>query len=149
MPAPAVQMAEPLGECFLFMFAVPSVVTHHSVQPGMRCLPRQVRLGIRHPSHLCQFRVPIRIWFFPTGSTKLMLTHQRSIVRGIVHDAIDILQAFLLFRNAFPDVPTAISFAREALSVAAGGYQPGGLLVRNRLQEDDEYALKLISLVCS
>lgn len=86
---------------------------------------------------------------FPNGSTKLMLTHQRSIVRGIVHDAIDILRAFLLFRNAFPDVPTAISFAREPLSVAAGGYQPGGLLVRNRLQEDDEYALKLISLVCS
>ncbi|KAN0140200.1 hypothetical protein V8E53_002096 [Lactarius tabidus] len=64
---------------------------------------------------------------FPKDSTKLMLTHQHSI-------------------NAFPGVSVAISFAREALRVAAGGYQPGGSLVQNRLQDDDEYAIKLISL---
>jgi hypothetical protein len=86
---------------------------------------------------------------FLKGSTKLTLTSQRTIVRAVVQDSIETLRAFLLFRNAFPDATVAFSFAREALDLAAEGHRPGGSLVQHRLQNDDEYAAKLLSLVSS
>lgn len=86
---------------------------------------------------------------FMKGSTKLMLTNQRTIIRAIVQDSIETLRAFLLFRNAFPDATVSFSFAREALRLAAEAHQPGGSLVQQRLNDDHEYATKLISLVSS
>lgn len=78
-----------------------------------------------------------------------MLTNQKPTVRAIVSDSIETLRAFLLFRNAFPDANVVFSFAREALHLAVEGHQPGGTRVQDRLEDDAEYASKLISLVSS
>jgi hypothetical protein len=86
---------------------------------------------------------------FPKGSGKLMLTSQHTIICAIVQDSIETLRAYLLFWNAFPDPHMAFSFAGEALHLAAEGHQPGGSLVQHCLQDDGEYAAKLISLVSS
>ncbi|KAN0127628.1 hypothetical protein V8E53_014559 [Lactarius tabidus] len=83
---------------------------------------------------------------YPKGVGKFMLTSQQTIIRAIVQDSIETLRAFLLFQHAFPDANLAFSFTREALRLAAEGHRPGGLIVQQRLQDDDEYAAKLISL---
>jgi hypothetical protein len=59
---------------------------------------------------------------FPKGSGKLMLTSQHTIIRAIIQELIETLQAFLLFQNAFPDGHTAFSFTAEALHLAAEGH---------------------------
>ena len=86
---------------------------------------------------------------FLQGSTKLMLTSQQPLIRAIVSDLIETLRAFLLFRNAFPDANVVFSFTREALHLTTEGHRPGGTHVQNRLEDDTEYAAKLISLVSS
>jgi hypothetical protein len=85
---------------------------------------------------------------FLEGSTKLMLTHQRPIIRTIIQDAIDNLRASLLVRNAFPDAIIAFSFTKDALRLAAERCdKPGATSVQARLQDDDEYVAKLVTLV--
>ena len=86
---------------------------------------------------------------FLQGSTKLMLTSQQPLIRVIVSDSIETLRAVLLFRNAFPVANVVFSFTREALHLAAEGHRPGGTRVQNCLEDDAEYAAKLISLVSS
>ncbi|KAF8257247.1 hypothetical protein EI94DRAFT_1709340 [Lactarius quietus] len=84
---------------------------------------------------------------FQEGSKKLMLTHQRPIIRTIVQDAIDNLRASLLIRNAFPDPVVAWAFTKDALHLAAEWCEkPGATTVQARLQDDDEYMAKLVSL---
>jgi len=77
-----------------------------------------------------------------------MLTHQRPIIRAIVQDAIDRLRVSLLVRNAFPEPVVAIAFTKDALHLAAErSDKPGATTVQARLQDDDEYVTKLVSLV--
>ncbi|KAF8258428.1 hypothetical protein EI94DRAFT_1835042 [Lactarius quietus] len=84
---------------------------------------------------------------FLEGSAKLMLTHQRPIIRAIVQDAIDRLRVSLLVRNAFPEPVMAIAFTKDALRLAAErSDKPGATTVQARLQDDDEYVTKLVSL---
>ncbi|KAI9431395.1 hypothetical protein H4582DRAFT_2062778 [Lactarius indigo] len=83
---------------------------------------------------------------FMGSTTKIMLTSQCPLVRGIVQDAIENLRASLLFNNAFPDVTVAFAFTRDALLTATESHGHGGGIVRRRLQVDDEYLTKLISL---
>ncbi|KAI9429942.1 hypothetical protein BJY52DRAFT_1200336 [Lactarius psammicola] len=83
---------------------------------------------------------------FADGSTKLMLTNQRPLIRVIVQDAIENLRASLLFQNAFPDANVAFTLTRDALGVAAENHKPGGAIVQWRLQADDEYMARLVSL---
>ncbi|KAF8267786.1 hypothetical protein EI94DRAFT_1801196 [Lactarius quietus] len=84
---------------------------------------------------------------FMEGLTKLMLTHQWPIIRSIVQDAIDNLRASLLVRNAFPDAIVAFAFTKDALRKAAEQCdKPGTTTVQARLQDDEEYMAKLVSL---
>ena len=85
---------------------------------------------------------------FADGSTKLMLTNQRPLICVIVQDAIENLRASLLFQNAFPDANVAFTLTRDALGVAAENHKPGGAIVQWRLQADNEYMARLVSLVC-
>ncbi|KAF8260296.1 hypothetical protein EI94DRAFT_1811888 [Lactarius quietus] len=84
---------------------------------------------------------------FMEGSTKLMLTHQRPVIQSIVQDAIDNIRASLLVRNAFPDAIVAFVFTKDALHKAAEQCdKPGATTVQARLQDDEEYMAKLVSL---
>ncbi|KAF8260875.1 hypothetical protein EI94DRAFT_1811120 [Lactarius quietus] len=84
---------------------------------------------------------------FLEGLAKLMLTHQRPIIRAIVQDAIDHLCVSLLVRNAFPDPVVAIAFMKDALHLAAEcSDKPGATTVQAQLQDDDEYVAKLVTL---
>ncbi|KAF8259217.1 hypothetical protein EI94DRAFT_1813701 [Lactarius quietus] len=84
---------------------------------------------------------------FLYGSMKLMLTHQRPIIHVVVQDTIDQLRASLLVRNTFPDAVVAFAFTKDALHVAAERCdKPGATLLKSRLQDDDDYVAKLVSL---
>ncbi|KAH9173191.1 hypothetical protein EDB89DRAFT_2068943 [Lactarius sanguifluus] len=83
---------------------------------------------------------------FVEGTTKVMLTSQRALIRVIVQDAIENLHASILFHNAFPDATVAFAFTQDALIAATGNHGHGGGIVRRRLQVDDEYLTKLVSL---
>ncbi|KAH9177872.1 hypothetical protein EDB89DRAFT_2064251 [Lactarius sanguifluus] len=48
---------------------------------------------------------------FVEGTTKIMLTSQRPLIRAIAQDAIENLRASMLFRNAFPDVTIAFALS--------------------------------------
>ena len=77
-----------------------------------------------------------------------MLTHQHPIIHSIIQDAIDNLPASLLVRNAFPDAIVAFAFTKDALRLAAErSDKPGASTVQARLQDDDKYVAKLVSLV--
>ncbi|KAH9019344.1 hypothetical protein EDB83DRAFT_2320776 [Lactarius deliciosus] len=83
---------------------------------------------------------------FVDGTTKIMLTSQRALIRTIVQDSIENLRASILFNNAFPDATVAFTLTREALLTATESHGHGGGIVRRRLQVDDEYLTKLVSL---
>ncbi|KAH9018580.1 hypothetical protein EDB84DRAFT_1566350 [Lactarius hengduanensis] len=83
---------------------------------------------------------------FVEGTTKVMLTSQRALIRVIVQDAIEHLRASILFNTAFPDATVAFALTRDALIAATGNHGHGGGIVRRRLEVDDEYLTKLISL---
>ncbi|KAI9451374.1 hypothetical protein BJY52DRAFT_1191052 [Lactarius psammicola] len=73
---------------------------------------------------------------FTEGSTKLMLTNQRPIIRAVIQDAIENLRASILFTNAFPDATIAFALSSDALKVAAESHKP----------DDGEYLAKLVPL---
>ncbi|KAH9043943.1 hypothetical protein EDB85DRAFT_1885442 [Lactarius pseudohatsudake] len=102
-------------------------------------------LSCTHPR--AQPRLPaLTNLVFVEGTTKVMLTSQRALIRVIVQDSIENLRASILFNNAFPDATVAFAFTREALIAATGNHGHGGGIIRRRLQVDDEYLTKLISL---
>lgn len=54
----------------------------------------------------------------------------------------------LLFNNAFPDTVVASTLAKGALNLAAENREAdGAIFIQHRLQDDEEYLAKLISLV--
>ncbi|KAI9434952.1 hypothetical protein H4582DRAFT_2080215 [Lactarius indigo] len=63
---------------------------------------------------------------FVKGTTKIMLTHQRPLIR-----------------NAFPDATVAFAFTRDALITATHNHGHGGAIVQRRLNVDGEYLTKL------
>ncbi|KAH8980460.1 hypothetical protein EDB92DRAFT_1974433 [Lactarius akahatsu] len=83
---------------------------------------------------------------FPDGSTKLLLRHQQPVIRTIVQKAIENLRATLIFQDAFPDGSVAFAFSKDALSAAAVSHKLGRAIVQHRLEVDDEYVAKLVSL---
>ncbi|KAH8986506.1 hypothetical protein EDB83DRAFT_2535738 [Lactarius deliciosus] len=83
---------------------------------------------------------------FVGNTTKIMLTSQRPLIRAIVQDAIENLRASILFVNAFPDATVAFTLTKDALITATENHGHGGGIVQRRLQVDDEYLTKLISL---
>ncbi|KAH9022910.1 hypothetical protein EDB85DRAFT_2293098 [Lactarius pseudohatsudake] len=83
---------------------------------------------------------------FVNDSTRLLLKYQHPIIRTIVQKAIENLRATLVFQDAFPDGSVAFAFSKDALSAAAVSHKLGGGIVQRRLEVDDEYAAKLVSL---
>ncbi|KAH8978804.1 hypothetical protein EDB86DRAFT_3090016 [Lactarius hatsudake] len=96
---------------------------------------------------------------FVGNTTKIMLTFtitwiiletglsQHPLIRAIVQDAIENLRASILFVNTFPDATVAFTLTKDALITATENHGHGGGIVQRRLQVDDEYLTKLISLI--
>jgi hypothetical protein len=76
-----------------------------------------------------------------------MLTSQRPIVRVVIQDAIDNLRAAMLFTNAFPDVCVALGLIKDCLLTAANRLKPGAKDILERLEQDQDYMLKITPLV--
>ncbi|KAH9012666.1 hypothetical protein EDB83DRAFT_2529826 [Lactarius deliciosus] len=83
---------------------------------------------------------------FVGNTTKIMLTSQHPLIRAIVQDAIENLRASILFVNAFSDATVAFTLTKDALITATENHGHGGGIVQRRLQVNDEYLTKLISL---
>jgi len=84
---------------------------------------------------------------FVPGSTRIILTGQRPIVRMVIQEAIDNLRASLLFVDAFPPTSCALKFIQDALITAAESQSPAAADVLKRLQEDEEYMAAMVPLV--
>ncbi|KAI9439729.1 hypothetical protein H4582DRAFT_2075103 [Lactarius indigo] len=56
---------------------------------------------------------------FAPGSTRLMLTAQRPLVRAVIQEAIENVRAAMMFNDAFPNLARAFTFIRDALITAA------------------------------
>ncbi|KAF8264341.1 hypothetical protein EI94DRAFT_1703322 [Lactarius quietus] len=83
---------------------------------------------------------------YPSGANKLMLTSQCPIVRAVIQEAIENLQAALLFNNTFPDVCFTIGLIKDCLLNAANHLKPGATDVLNRLEHNQLYLLKITPL---
>ena len=85
---------------------------------------------------------------FLPGTRKLTLTLQHPLLRAIVQDAFENLQAYLLLDHSFPDATALPTVIRGCLIVASTESQhPQGLAVRERLVNDDVYLDRLSRLV--
>ncbi|KAN0128211.1 hypothetical protein V8E53_013977 [Lactarius tabidus] len=86
----------------------------------------------------------------PAGGTKPLLTNQTSLVRSIVHDAIENMRAMLMFNHAFPDSALSSTFAKDSLLTAAEKQaekgKPGAAAVHSRLQHDVYHLAMIINL---
>ncbi|KAN0129425.1 hypothetical protein V8E53_012757 [Lactarius tabidus] len=86
----------------------------------------------------------------PAGGTKPLLTNQTSLVRSIVHDTIENMQAMLRFNHAFPDSALASTFAKDSLLTAAEKQaekgKPGAAAVHSRLRHDVYHLAMIINL---
>ncbi|KAN0140484.1 hypothetical protein V8E53_001693, partial [Lactarius tabidus] len=84
----------------------------------------------------------------PAGGTKPLLTNQTSLVRSIVHDAIENMRAMLMFNHAFPDSALASTFAKDSLLTAAEKQaekgKPGAAAVHSRLRHDPRARIPLL-----
>ena len=81
------------------------------------------------------------------GSSKLSLLAQHPIVRAVIQEAIDNLQAALVFTNAFPDICNALTLIKDCLLDAALCLKPGATEMLERLKHDQDYVLKITPLV--
>ena len=77
--------------------------------------------------------------------TKLLLNSQKPLVHAVVVDAIENMQASLMFTHAFPDGVLQFSFAKECLLAAAD--KPSTALIYSQLLEDEDYLAKISQLV--
>lgn len=85
---------------------------------------------------------------FPSGSAKMSLTNQTVMVKFVLHDAMEVVRADLLFKVAFPDPTVAIELVKESLITSASRLRGAGNIYR-RLLFDDWYMSKMITLVSS
>ena len=84
---------------------------------------------------------------FAVGSTKLTLLNQCPIIHAVIQEAIDNLQAALMFMNAFPDVCSALMLIKDCLFTAALHLKPSAAEVLDCLTCDNKYLLKITPLV--
>jgi hypothetical protein len=85
---------------------------------------------------------------FP-GTNKVLLTIQSPLMRSIFQDTFEHLRASLLFIHAFPDPILTRSIISEALGVATQSHLPRSANIRNRLELDPDYVVKMCRLVSS
>ena len=104
-----------------------------------------------------QLRVPILSQFvwpadtnlvFSSGTNKLSLTSQRPLIRVVIHEGMEIVQADLLTRHAFPDPTVVLVGIKDAL-LTSGSRYPGATSIYRRLLFDEEYMTAIIPLVSS
>jgi hypothetical protein len=94
-----------------------------------------------------------RVWpsetdlVYPSGTTKVMLTLQSPLIRTVLQDGIENLQASLLLEHAFPDPNLTVLFIRKNLVGAARSHLPRAVNVHKRLLVDNAYLDKLSRLV--
>ena len=87
--------------------------------------------------------------FFPQGSNRLSLSFQSPLIRLVVQDAINHVQASLLLDNAFPEGMKKIKLVHGCLLAAAVKHRPSLSAVHGRLLGDSDYATLMIRMVCS
>ena len=81
------------------------------------------------------------------GSSQLALSAQVQLVRFVIQDAIDLLCASLLFRDAFPKSAIASALIQDALLVSAEKYKPASFHIHQHLMHDSKYMLEMAILV--
>ena len=74
-----------------------------------------------------------------------MLNSQKPLVHAVIVDAIENMQASLMFTHAFPDGVLQFTFAKECLLTAVD--KPSTALIYSRLLEDEDYLAKISQLV--
>ena len=83
---------------------------------------------------------------FVPGTTRVMLTAQRPLLRSVIHDAFERVRLYLLFNNAFPDAVTILSMTRDSLITAAESRERASG-IHQRLLHDEGYVTNMIRLV--
>jgi hypothetical protein len=101
----------------------------------------------RSPSPDSQFVWPADtdICFQP-GTSKVMLTNQRPLLRVIITEAMEQVRADLLFNYAFPNPLVALTSIRNSL-ITCGSRVPNAETFYRRLLFDEQYMTALIPLV--
>jgi hypothetical protein len=84
---------------------------------------------------------------YVAGTTKVMLTAQRPVMRTVIQDAFENVHASLLFNCAFPDASVIPSIIRDGLVAAAWSNVPRASNIHGRLLVDEEYIAKMSRLV--
>ncbi|KAH9166781.1 hypothetical protein EDB89DRAFT_2075508 [Lactarius sanguifluus] len=82
----------------------------------------------------------------PPGASKLLLTGQQSLVRNVVQESIENVQASLMFSHTFPDGTLALTFIKDGLINAAEKHKPGAADIKRRLEQDQDYLTKISQL---
>jgi hypothetical protein len=82
---------------------------------------------------------------FP-GTTKVMLTVQRPLMRAVIQGAFEQVQKALAFKDAFPNTFTALEFTRDGLVAAAESHEQA-TDIYNRLLCDADYMNRMTRLV--
>jgi hypothetical protein len=85
---------------------------------------------------------------FPPGINEAMLNLQRPLIRIIIKDAFENVQANLLSVDAFPEPALSQLFIRDALLAAAESRRPVATVIYRRLLRDMDYLTKIAPLVC-
>lgn len=83
---------------------------------------------------------------FPPGSSKMSLTNQTVMVKIVLHEAMEIVRADLLFKVAFPDPNVTLELVKESLTNAASRLRGAGNIYK-RLLYDAWYMSKMVVLV--
>ena len=83
---------------------------------------------------------------FVLGTTRVMLTVQRPLMRSVIQDAFERVRVYLLFNNAFPDAPTVLSMTKRSLTEAAESRERASS-IHQRLLHDEAYVTNMIRLV--
>jgi hypothetical protein len=84
---------------------------------------------------------------FVPETNKITLTHQHPLLCAIIQEAIENLQASLLFDHGFPNANAILSLIRVALIAAADAHSPEASQIHMHLLNDHEYMEKMIHLV--
>jgi len=122
--------------------SAPNVVVPNIVTPNV--VPNDVLNAAPNPPPAA-WPVETELIFVP-GTTRVMLTTQRPLMRSVIHDAFERVRVQLLFNNAFPDAAFILSMTKDALVTAAESRERSSS-IHQRLLNDEEYLTSMIRLV--
>ena len=83
---------------------------------------------------------------FPPGSGKMSLTSQAVMVKIVLHEAMEIVRADLLFKVAFPNPNVTLELIKESL-ITAASHLRGAANIYRCLLYDAWYMSKMVVLV--